>query len=269
MSQVAPQKTGPRASPTLPTGRPPETRTRISYAIYAAGLNVMELHAALLVGARGYRVDLDYHTSGAYSVFVHSESRSTAQGLWNGQEAAPLRFFTEGEWHGDPREALIDYVNGQPELRTLVPEVDTEREPVPETLRHGTVDALSAMATMIRYVAENGTCDMQVRIFDGRGISEIVAQTRGQEALSPTQRSSYSGTALRCDFEGHEVAGFPLRESAEQRQQPHRGTAWMARVTPGGPPIPVRLAFETRWVGDATMYLTDADPGSSAVEAKR
>jgi hypothetical protein len=35
------------------------------------------------------------------------------------------------------------------------------------------------------------------------------------------------------------------------------GTAWFASLVPGGPKIPVRIAFHTRWFGEATMYLAN------------
>jgi hypothetical protein len=74
--------------------------------------------------------------------------------------------------------------------------------------------------------------------------------------LEPTGRSSFAGRALRCDFVGRQSAGFMLDEDRERLQQPQMGTAWFAAVAPGGPKIPVRMAFRTRWFGEATMYLT-------------
>jgi hypothetical protein len=63
---------------------------------------------------------------------------------------------------------------------------------------------------------------------------------------------------LRCDFEGKQLAGF--RRDADQNElgKPNDGSAWFATVTPGGPPIPVRVSFTTPQFGDTTMYLTGA-----------
>ena len=46
-------------------------------------------------------------------------------------------------------------------------------------------------------------------------------------------------------------AGRPVIERSS-------GSAWMAPVLPGAPSLPVRIAFQTRWFGWATMYLTGA-----------
>ncbi len=36
----------------------------------------------------------------------------------------------------------------------------------------------------------------------------------------------------------------------------------MAPLGPGEPPLPVRITFQTRWLGDMTMYLTGYGDGS-------
>ena len=40
----------------------------------------------------------------------------------------------------------------------------------------------------------------------------------------------------------------------------HRGTIWLAQVLPGGQMVPVRASVETRWLGDAMIYLTSTSP---------
>jgi hypothetical protein len=46
------------------------------------------------------------------------------------------------------------------------------------------------------------------------------------------------------------------------------GSAWLAPVVAGGLRLPVRMAFETRWFGEATMYLTDIGPGADVKVAR-
>ena len=47
-----------------------------------------------------------------------------------------------------------------------------------------------------------------MRTFDGRRAVEIQARTVGEELLEPTDRSSFGGKALHCDFSGRMVSGF-------------------------------------------------------------
>jgi hypothetical protein len=97
-------------------------------------------------------------------------------------------------------------------------------------------------------------------VFDGRRLSEIAATDAGQEMLEPTRRSSFSGPATRCDFEGRLLAGFMLDDDRARAARPQTGSAWMARLLPNAPPLPVRMTFQTRWLGHVTMYLTSVTP---------
>ena len=112
------------------------------------------------------------------------------------------------------------------------------------------------MATLLHRVWTAGRCDGAVRTFDGRWMSEIAVRTVGEQVLEETERSPFNVTALRCDIEGHQLAGFWRDTDAETLHKPHRASVWFARATPGGPMLPVRIEIETRGFGSATMYLT-------------
>ena len=81
------------------------------------------------------------------------------------------------------------------------------------------------------------------------------SRTAGMQVLEATSRSVFQGPALRCDFEGRLLAGFPRDEDRARAGRPRSGTAWFAQLSPGGPSLPVRITFETRFFGHATMYL--------------
>jgi len=226
------------------------------YAAYSTGLNVLRLDVEFAVNPRDYRVHLVYRTAGTVGVLIHAEQDTTVEGTFAGDRPAPRRFFSYGHLRGHPRITQIDYPKGQPEVRTLTPPNEEEREPVPAAEQAGTVDSLSAMAQLVRQVNATGRCDGRSRTYDGRRLAELSARTAGQEALEPTGRSSFAGTALRCDFEGRQLAGFKLDADRTAAQRPRRGSAWFAATTPGGPMIPVRMQFETDLIGSVTMYLT-------------
>jgi len=120
------------------------------------------------------------------------------------------------------------------------------------------MDTLSALAQLMRRVETDGRCETSVRTYDGRRVLEVTAQTGAREELAPSGRSMFHGQALRCDFEGSELAGFLFGEDDPEHRRPLHGSAWLAPVLHDAPPLPVRIAFQTRWFGWATMYLTGA-----------
>jgi hypothetical protein len=244
------------------------TRERLTYDTYAAGLEVMQLQAFFGLGPWNYQIDIDYHTTGLVGFLYRGHQANAVRGVWQDDRAAPVEFSGEGVWRGQQRRTLIDYDHGQPEVRALVPPQQSEREPVPRELQLHTIDTLSALAQLMRRVERDRSCETSVHTYDGRRVLEVTAHTGGIEMLQPTGRSMFNGPALRCDFEGREVAGFLLGDTAPEHRRPLHGSAWLAPLKPEGPILPVRIAFQTRWFGPATMYLTAAVPAGTTEAAR-
>lgn len=227
------------------------------YEAYAAGVEVIDVDAAFDLAPDRYHLKLDYHTVGAFNLVLRSHQETTVDGRFVGNRPKPERFFSTGMMRGVARVTQIDYPAGQPVVRQLQPPNELEREPVPAAQQLDTVDTLSAAAELIHQINTTGRCEGRVTTFDGRRLSVLEGQTSGEQNLEPTRRSSFAGPTMRCEFVGRQLGGFMLDEDRERLQQPQIGTAWFAAVTPGGPKIPVRMAFRTRWFGDATMYLVN------------
>ena len=231
--------------------------TAVSYETKVAGMTVMITDADVELDARGYRVDIATRTAGAYGLLFRGETRTVAQGQWAGALVAPTRYAVNGAWRGKPRRTLMDYDGGLPTLRTLDPPNENEREPVSAALQRETIDTISAAALLARRATLTGRCDGQARTFDGRRLVEVAAVTGGMETLAADE-SPVAGPVLRCDFEARLLAGFMLDGDREAAARPQKGTAWLARVGPNAPLLPVRIRFDIRWLGSATMVLTSA-----------
>ncbi|WP_428485914.1 DUF3108 domain-containing protein [Rhodopila sp.] len=253
---------GMLAMPGVASGQTRPMSLHLSYETYAAGLNVAEMDAGFGLGPFSYQLNLAYHTNGVVGFFFRGHQFDTVSGSWNGTQPVPNRFFGHGVWRGQDRVAVIDYDKGMPIVRQLVPPNSHEREVVPDALRANTIDTVSALIGLVRNVETTGRCETVVHTYDGRRATEIQAVTVGNEMLEQTSRSTFAGRALRCDFTGRMLAGFLLNDNRERDSKPLHGSAWLAPVLPGGPPVPVRLTFQTRWVGDVTMYLTGVGAGA-------
>jgi hypothetical protein len=235
----------------------PALAVQAHYEAYAAGLNVLDMDADFDVHPDTYRVKLEFRTVGGLRLFLSSDITSVVQGRFHDGRPEPVQFFSSGILRGQQRVTQIDYVGGQPVVRRLQPPNETEREAVPTDEQRDTVDTLSAMAELVRQVNVTGRCEGRAMTFDGRRLSVLEARTEGEQPLDPTGRSSYAGPTLRCAFVGRQLGGFMLDEDRATLARPQVGTAWFASLVPGGPKIPVRIAFHTRWFGEATMYLAN------------
>ncbi len=243
----------------LPAAGATAQPVRATYEVHAAGMTMMQFEAVLDLAGESYRMETVMRARGLLAAIIPGEQVTRVAGAWVGGTPAPAFYRSEGTWRGRPRRILLEWQGGEPRLVELSPPNEEEREPVPDAMRRGTMDALSAMALLARQVAEARSCDGIAPVYDGRRRSEFLGATRGWERV-PVWRGGWTGTALRCDFEGRLVAGFRVDQDRAQAAEPQRGTAWIAAPYEGAPPIPVRIDMPTRWFGTAVALLVRAEP---------
>lgn len=237
------------------------------YDVYAAGFPIGEVGSSFRSGPHEYWADFSYRSTGMIGFFLDGVQYDQAEGSWAGNEPHPWRFVGKGHWHGEDRVTIMDYVHDDPIIRVLEPAA-VGRQPVPVAMQSNTIDTVSALAQMIRTVNETGRCEASAGTFDGRRRVDIRSWTVGEETLAATGRSIFAGKALRCEFEARFLAGFLLGDDPKKDARPRPGSAWMARVMPGGPMIPVRMMFHTDWVGHSTLYLTKASADTPAAVSR-
>ncbi|WP_170984881.1 DUF3108 domain-containing protein [Roseomonas sp. AR75] len=242
---------------------------RARYEVHALGATLLELEARFDLSETAYRIETAFRTRGLAALLVPAEHVSRAQGAFTAQAPAPSAFVSEGTWRGRLRRIVLDWTNREPRVVDLVPDgASDDREPVPEALKRGTMDVLSAFAALTRQVGRTGRCDLTAPVFDGRRRSEIETRSEGRERILPW-RNAWHGDALRCGYEGRLVAGFRRDEDRARQEEPQRGTAWVASPYAGAPQIPVRVDIPTRWFGTVTAVLLGAEPVERRAELTR
>jgi len=227
-----------------------------SYDLYAAGFHVRRYGCrARHRPARLRRpARLPHHR--LVSLFHHGHQLNTVFGTWQADRPQPEQFQSVGVWEGEDKVTLMDYLHGQPLVRKTDPAAG------PGT-RAGAVVVAAELGGFAQRAGLHDPPGDRYRTL--RRLAPPVrrqprqrdhAHTAGEENLLPNSRSIYSGKALRCDFVGQMLAGFQYQDNTAYDHRPLHGSAWLAAVVPGAPPVPVQMQFDTRWFGEATMYLT-------------
>ncbi len=147
----------PPATPP-PIASPQTVDVELSYSAYVAGLNMLRAEAGLRLDPDRYRIGLAFHTAGTVGLLLHGNDQTLSQGVIQGADVLPTGFVSQGLWKGEDRRTEIEYRDGTPVIRALVPPNDSEREPVPDAMQRGTVDTLGAIVALVHHVATNGTC---------------------------------------------------------------------------------------------------------------
>lgn len=222
---------------------------RAEYALTVAGITVMDAQVLFDLDAPGYRVETRVRSRGVANVVARGEQVTRAEGAWRGDAAQPRRYATEGQWRGEARRTVLEYRNGQPVVRALEPAEDVPRTPIPPESLPGTVDSLSALALLARRVDRTASCDVSVRMFDARRLTEFSARTVGQEAAG-----------LRCEVEGRQLAGIPTDRDPQEARRPQPIQAWFARPVANGPAVPLRVELSSRWWGRIEAHLIRLEP---------
>jgi hypothetical protein len=246
---------------TSPAQAEQPTVTRLSYAVYAAGLNVLNFEARVDLDPGAYRIDMRFRTAGMFGFLFPAQTDSYAHGTWDGVRPTPAAYVSRGTVRGKDRRVGLDFTGGQATVRELLPSAqDDDHLAVPPGATRDSMDTLSGLAFVIRSLARTGRCDGQARLFDGRRVLEVTSTTIGRETLAREDGTLFAGPATRCDLAGRVTAGFLKDDNEEERKRIHDSQAWLAEILPGHPPLPVRIIFETRFFGHATAYLTAASP---------
>ena len=230
----------------------------VEYTGYSHGLTVLKLAGEVALSPTGYTAHVMFRTAGMAAWMVRIDNDSQVKGAFQGGQALPVLFEGSGNLRGSKRVTRIAYQDGNPVVQVLAPPVEHERSAVPLAQTQHTIDTLSAVTLLIRDVAQTGTCEGSVTTFDGRRLATQTVHTTGQEMLPQTGRSIFRGPALRCDFDGRQLGGFVNNEIEDDLRRPRHGTAWLAAVLAGAPPVPVRVAFDNKLLGQVTLYLTAA-----------
>ena len=230
----------------------------VEYTGYSHGFTVLKLAGSVTLLPDRYTAHVAFHTAGMAAWMTRLDNDSQVHGSFQGGQAAPALFEGTGNLHGRQRATRISYQDGNPVIEVLTPPVEHERSAVPPAQTQHTIDTLSAVALLIHQVAQTGACEGSVTTFDGRRLATQTVHTTGQEMLPQTGRSVFHGQALRCDFDGRQLGGFVNNEAEDSLRKPRHGTAWLAAVLPGAPPVPVRVAFDNKLLGQVTLYLTSA-----------
>lgn len=236
----------------VPFGFAPARAAEAIYQVTQTGIPVVEVTAQFESRPDGYWMRSVSRAVGIGRLFAAHEIRSEVEGAWRAEGVAPQRYHAEGNWRGDARRTVMLYREGMPQPLELEPPEGVTNEPVPLPARRGAIDMLSAFALMARTVTQTGRCDVTGPIYDGRRRLDWSSRTIGAARITHAGQEIES---LQCGLESRLVAGVRHGDDRTRATQPRPATAWLAKVDPRLPPIPIRVEFASTIFGTMRMEL--------------
>lgn len=261
------------AGPALaaPDARPGDLR--LTYSIYLGGIRVLDAEAHLGYGPEAYRIGIKAQTDGFLGQVANWRADVASHGrLAPGGLPRPELYRSISAWRDKPRNTTVEYTaDGVPTVTVAEPPPSEDREPVPDNLKPGTVDPMTAVVAALHAAAEGRGCGGTVPVYDGRQRFDLVWETKGEETLAPSDLSAFTGTAIACTLDYEPVAGR-WREDRQRRDRDDEGrrrqrdvivSIWLGEAVADRPPVPVRLEADTN-LGKLVVHLSKAQPITEA-----
>lgn len=239
-----------------------EAQFRLDFEAYLGGFRVMSVASEGHYTASGYAIEAAARTRGVVGWFGNWVGNGTSSGALTAAILRPRMHRDESTWRGDKRFVEMVYAaDGSVAVRAEPPPERDNRDPVPAAETRDTMDALSAAVALIRAVNAVGGCAGETRIFDGRRRFDLSLGGGEQVVLAKSDQLGYGGPALKCTGTIRRIGGF-WKGTDYRLDDDKPSHVWMARLSPSGPLVPVRMEIETG-LGTLVVNLSAMKPNGA------
>jgi len=234
-------------------------RLKLQYLVTIAGVETARIELNVERSAAGYGMSSRVRSRGLIDAMIgfHSDAKTT--GVFSSGKVRPAAHRADNIWRGDKRFVRISYgTEGPVEVAVDPLPEDDDRDPVPEALRIGAIDALSAayaasLGADVRRAEEGQRCSDTIAVFDGRRRYDILTRPVGPNKI---EGPVFQGKAFQCELELHRIAGHsksPWLPASDEET----GRIWFAGLSENWPPVPVRFEIDIL-LGSAVINLQRA-----------
>ncbi len=174
-----------------------QTTQTATFDVYIGGFRAGVLAMSAIETDRQYSVAGKLQSSGLLRMIrevgydARSTGRITAQGF------VPTRYQETANTGERISRAVMEYVNGVPQLKSYDPPQARRPRDVDPATQAGTLDPMTSIYSLLRDVPRDEVCTLNVFMFDGRRRSQVV-----------TGSPERDGQDIDCAGEYRRVAGF-------------------------------------------------------------
>ena len=222
--------------------------------VYAfLGLHVLTNLTTIYASDGRYRITMDITTRGIASVFIDLNSHSEVEGRLVGDVPFPEAYRSDVVRNGVDRRYRIDYTLAGPVASEWAPPARRWKSAFPSAKLRGRVDQLTAYFIVERQLAEHGTCNVIVPVFDGHSGYNLHFEDAGPKHAVTAGPGGSAVPLHVCTVTRDDIPGL------EGNSDPSEGTYQKGRISyaplgPKGQMVPHRIEYDTEF-GSVTGYL--------------
>ena len=237
----------PPSEPQLQTKGPAST-VQLVWQVYLGGFNLGNIGIKSSFSGNSYSAVSRLKTAGVVNSFYEAVIDATSIGAVNGAGLQPQKYDSNTNNEKTNQKVGLTYTSAGIQLFSDPP-YNTERFPVTEEQKRGTLDPLSGLVFALSGVSHTADkpCGDTVRVFDGRRLYDIELKFVGNDKVKTD--GGYSGPAVKCTVTYKQLAGF--KPNLNKGKAIPTITTWFAAMesNSGGPVkrfmVPVKIMTET------------------------
>lgn len=257
--------------PTEPVvqGTGPASTVQLVWQVYLGGFNLGNVGIKSSFAGNSYSAVSRLKTAGVVNSFYEAVIDATSVGAVNGGGLQPQKYDSNTNNEKTNQKVGLVYSSAGIQLFSDPP-YNTERFPVTEEQKRGTLDPLSGLVFALSGVSQSAAkpCGETVRVFDGRRRYDIELNYVGQDKVKTD--GGYSGPAMKCTVIYKQLAGF--KPNLNKGKSIPVITTWLAPMesSAGGPVkkfmVPVKIMTDTPYgvaLAHARKVTVDGVPKSN------
>ena len=229
-------------------GTGPASTVQLVWQVYLGGFNLGNIGIKSSFAGNSYSAVSRLKTAGVVNSFYEAIIDATSVGAVATHGLQPQKYDSNTNNEKTNQKVGLTYSSAGIQLFSDPP-YNTERFPVTEDQKRGTLDPLSGLVFALSGISQSATkpCGETVRVFDGRRRYDIELNYVGQDKVKTD--GGYSGPAVKCTVIYKQLAGF--KPNLNKGKSIPIITTWLAPMesSAGGPVkkfmVPVKIMTDT------------------------
>jgi hypothetical protein len=229
-------------------GTGPASTVQLVWQVYLGGFNLGNIGIKSSFAGNSYSAVSRLKTAGVVNSFYEAIIDATSVGAVANTGLQPQKYDSNTNNEKTNQKVGLTYSSAGIQLFSDPP-YNTERFPVTEDQKRGTLDPLSGLVFALSGISQSATkpCGETVRVFDGRRRYDIELNYVGQDKVKTD--GGYSGPAVKCTVIYKQLAGF--KPNLNKGKSIPVITTWLAPMesSAGGPVkkfmVPVKIMTDT------------------------
>jgi hypothetical protein len=238
--------TGAAAPAAEPSG--PEKHLEADYIVTWLGFPVYSGKFDIVWNGERYRMRFRAEAEGIVRLAAHTDIVWETTGRLAKGAVNPDRFEQANTFRRKTRRITLAYTDkGPPAVSVVPPESPGKRPPVPEPLKAGTLDPLSATFAALAMPRDAKSCGYGAKVFEGLRRTDVRLEFAGTERTPVHRVGGLDRQAVVCLMHAKRLAGYEPKHFKQNPEPLPPATLWVAKHEATGLWLPAQLKFESEY----------------------